>query len=222
MIINILPLTRPQSSLKRFPVVLLFIFTAPVVQSQHLLHQFGKLSRAEKHWVYHHPLVARKAYRITREVLDMTQTELHDSLLDGKANGGQVDAFRHAFWMARLANGIGTRKARKLGLAHEKGNYQDFCKGRTEEGALSDSIASAMDLQNNRTGLELFKQHPRAGKEEMRAIVIDAIIRGKLCILLMDYKSNYYDCSGNRIDPDAWKGKWNIPKCLVGSNTRHL
>lgn len=203
-------------------LIYIFLFLIPGInlRAQQLIKHFRQLSHAEKQWVYAHPFVAKKAFHITQEVLKITQAELTDSLLDGKANGGQVDAFRHAFWMVRLANGIGTRKARLLGIAHEKGNKEDFLKNRTEEGALSDSLASVMDLKNNQAGLELAHLHPRGTLSEMKTIVIDAAIRGKLFILLMDVKNNYYDCSGNKLDMQAWKDHWNIPKCLVTSNTK--
>ena len=41
-------------------------------------------------------------------------------------NGGALDAFKHAFWMARLTQGIGHRASLSLGKAHEKGNYKAF------------------------------------------------------------------------------------------------
>ncbi|MFI5150413.1 MAG: DUF6973 domain-containing protein [Bacteroidia bacterium] len=208
--------------MKRFLLIVILLVAGKSIPAQHLIQQFIKLSNPERHWVYAHPFVAAKSYRITREVLQTTQTEAKDSLLDGNTNGGQVDAFRHAFWMARLSETIGTRKARKLGTAHEKGNYRDFCRGRTEEGALSDSIASVMDMRNNSVGLELALKHPHTPPAEMQKIVIDAILRGKLFVILLDIKGNSYDCSGNLIDLTVWKGKWGIPKCLVGSNTKHL
>ena len=39
-----------------------------------------------------------------------------------------MDAFRHAYWMARLRQEIGKTAARSLGKAHEKENYQTFKK----------------------------------------------------------------------------------------------
>ena len=44
-------------------------------------------------------------------------------LLDKDPSGGQVDAFRHAYWMARLNEEIGKNAAKSLGKAHEKENY---------------------------------------------------------------------------------------------------
>jgi hypothetical protein len=219
---NLLSLIGTVSILKQLPIFCLLLSTASVAGSQNLFHSFQRLSHPEKHWVYKHPFIARKAWHITQEVLQTTQEEIHDSLLDGKANGGQVDAFRHAYWMTRMTLGIGARKARLLGIAHEQGNEADFRKGRTEEGALSDSIASVMDLKNNTVGIELARQYPLSKPAEIRLLVIDAVLRGKLFILLMDVGGNRYDCSGNRIDPAEWKGQWNIPECLVKSNTRHL
>jgi len=50
-------------------------------------------------------------------------------LLDGDASGGQVDAFRHAYWMARLHQEIGKRAAFSLGKSHEKENWKtELCR----------------------------------------------------------------------------------------------
>ena len=63
-----------------------------------------------------------------------------------------MDAFRHAYWMARLTQSIGRKKALKLGEAHELGNYQDYLSGKVEEVHLPDSMSSVMDRWNNRLG----------------------------------------------------------------------
>src|SRR6185369_7369148 len=100
--------------------------------------EFHKLSCPEKRWVIFHLFIAKKTFRLT-QLARATSKELAKSpSLDGDENGGQVDAFRHAYWMALLSQHICWRKARSLGKAHEKGNYREFKKGKTEEGLLPD------------------------------------------------------------------------------------
>ena len=70
-----------------------------------------------------HPFKATKALEISKEVNRISDSIKKTNLLDGDASGGQVDAFRHAYWMARLKQEIGESAARSLGKAHEKENY---------------------------------------------------------------------------------------------------
>ena len=65
--------------------------------------QFKRISSPEKCWVINHIFVAKKAWRITQYVRLQTDSIQKTNMLDGDANGGQVDAFRHAFWMASLS-----------------------------------------------------------------------------------------------------------------------
>ena len=102
----------------------LFLFLPLLSFAQSGSEVFSKLSRPEKCWVVFHPFIAKKAYIISLEARNISRTLEKDSTLDHDADGGRVDAFRHAYWMARLAQEIGWRKARKLGNAHERGNYQ--------------------------------------------------------------------------------------------------
>jgi hypothetical protein len=164
-----------------------------------------------------HPFVAKKAFRITQEVLKVSQEELSDKKLDGKGDGGQVDAFRHCYWMAMLSGSVSPKKAQKLGKAHERGNYLDFKKGRKEEGALPDSVSSEMDLFNNLRGIELRMVHEKESPEQLKTEVIDLILNGKLLIIRTDERGNFLDANHHTIDMTIWKGKWNIPKDLVPS-----
>ncbi|MBK6839510.1 MAG: hypothetical protein IPG90_15685 [Bacteroidetes bacterium] len=66
------------------------------------------------------PVHRKKTWKITEQARMETKSLLLDSRLDGDEDGGQLDAFRHAFWMASLSQKICWRKALKLGIAHEK------------------------------------------------------------------------------------------------------
>jgi hypothetical protein len=201
-------------------ILFMFVLNNTPCFSQGKVQSFRKLSRPEKRWVLSHPLIAGKAFRITQAVLEVTHEEEKDSRLDGRTNGGQVDAFRHAYWMAMLSATISMHKAALLGKAHEKGNRADFLKGKTEERALPDSISCAMDLQNNLTGIAIRKAHPTAGSEEIKQFVISNILQGKLVILNMNAQGEFLDCGDKIIDLQAFKGVWSIPKCLVPSNKK--
>ena len=119
------------------------------------IKNFRKLSCPEKWWVIGHPFVAKKALKISKEARLKTDWVKQNKLLKGEGNGDQVDAFRHTYWMALLTQNIGARKAKRLGVVHEKGNKKQFKKGKKEDGELPDKIGSDMDLFNNQVGIEI-------------------------------------------------------------------
>ena len=143
---------------------------------------------------------------------------LTDSLFDNDENGGQIDAFRHAFWMALLSHHICWRKALNLGVAHEKGNYQAFLKEKREEGFLHDSIGGEMDLINNRIGIETGKALKKTPDEELKLAVRDSVLTGKMKVIRKNSSGSSLDCKGNVIDTVKYNHQWNIPRCLVPSD----
>jgi hypothetical protein len=205
-------------SLKAAFAFLVFVFVIAPCFAQDARHSFHALSKAEKEWVMTHPLIAKKSFRCTQQVLLVCEQEAKDKRLDGKTNGGQVDAFRHAYWMAILSVEIGQRRAHKLGKAHEKGNYQSFRSGKFEEGARPDSLASVMDLFNNERGLELRRRFPADTPDQMKERVIAEILQGKMLMLSMDERGHFLDSNRQQIDSEHWKKSWNIPKVLIPSN----
>ncbi len=201
---------------------LLFILTLSTVGingfAQSPLKQFFKLPRPEKWWVVTHLLVAKKTYKISHYTKLTADSLAHDTILDGDPAGGQVDAFRHAFWMSLLTQEIGWRRAKKLGKAHEKSNYLDFKKHRNEEGILPDKISSDMDFANNDTGIQIGLDFPKIPYDSLKVIIIQKIKNGELLILSKDKNGYYLDCNGNIIDLKKYAGIWEIPKCLTPSN----
>jgi len=186
--------------------------------SQSAFKQFIKLTRPEKWWVMTHPFVAKKAYRISEYATLSADSLTKDTLLDGDPSGGQVDAFRHCFWMSMLTQTIGWRRAKKLGNAHEKGDYLDWKKHRNEEGILPDKVSSDMDFVNNDTGIQLGLDFPETPRDSLKFIIIQKIKDGELIIIKKDHFGNCLDCNGNIIDLKKYYGLWEIPKCLVPSN----
>lgn len=187
--------------------------------AQGKLSQWRKLSRPEKIWVLTHPFIAKKAFKLTQKAIAST-AELKQLKGLGGENGGQLDAFRHSYWMALLTQRIGSRKAYRLGLAHEKGNKLMFRKHLLEEGAMPDSVSSAMDMANNQVGIDVGKKYDKSKLDvELRAWLISKILQGEMKIICMNSSGTFIDCSGKPIDMALWQGKWNIPKCLCSSNS---
>lgn len=196
-----------------------FILSISLSFAQKTLHQnFKKLSCPEKWWVISHPFIAKKTYVLTQKAIDVSKEIKKDTALDGDENGGQVDAFRHAYWMALLTQNIKPHKALRLGIAHEKGNKLNFNKSITEEETLPDSVSCVMDMENNKTGIELGKTNISMNQEELKQFIKKQILLGQMKIISKDNSGNFLDCSGNKIIMETFKGKWNIPKCLKPSN----
>ncbi|PKP22341.1 MAG: hypothetical protein CVU05_04305 [Bacteroidetes bacterium HGW-Bacteroidetes-21] len=182
---------------------------------------FKRLSCAEKRWVLFHPCVAGEAHKISLEALEISKSIKKDTLLDGDENGGQLDAFRHAYWMARLTQEIGWRRAASLGKAHEKGNYRMYRKGRLEEGTLPDEASGRMDFLNNDVGIETGKRFPEVLPEFLVESIIQMILEGKLYIISKDAQGNFLNCQGNIISKTEMQGKWENDKCIIPSVKTH-
>ena len=169
-----------------------------------------------------HPFIAKKTFHLTQQVIHVCDSLLKDSTLDADPNGGQLDAFRHAYWMASLVQRIKPNKAYALAIAHEDGNKLDFEKNKMEEGVRPDSMGTVMDIVNDQIGIEIgvqnrLKKIPGAEIEMIR-LVIEMIEKGELRVLLKNKTGEYLDCEIHPISLETWKGKWGIPKCLVRSD----
>ncbi len=197
-----------------FLILLLPFYTS----AQSNWQQFKKLQSAQKTWVLLHPFKAKEAQKISREVTRVADSMKSSPLLDGDAAGGQVDAFRHAFWMALLQQQIGENAARSLGKAHEKDNYKTYKARKLEDGVIPDKIASEMDLFNNEVGLTLSRKDNNLPKNGLIYRAINVILQGKLRVIKKDAKGNFLTCDGMKISTESLKGKWENNKCLVNSN----
>lgn len=198
-------------------IIIVILFLPLISFSQSPASGFKKLSRPEKWWVVLHPFVAKKAYNISREARSISKEMEQDTLLDHDADGGQVDAFRHSYWMARLTQEICRRKAVALGNAHERGNYLDFKKRRSREELFSDSVAGAMDLFNNKIGIDEGSKNKTLAKEELQKLIRTKILDGEMKIILKDDNGNSIDCDMNIINLKKYSEVWNVPRCLVNS-----
>lgn len=85
-------------------------------------------------------------------------------------NNGHMDAFRHAYWNALMADKFGQDFATRFGTAHEgvPGNEAD---------------REAMDLYNNSVGRRIAREHPDASREELAGLVRGAVERGEMVVI---------------------------------------
>jgi hypothetical protein len=180
--------------------------------------QFFSLSLPEKKWAIFHPVAAIKVKRIEDECIKTYDQRELRSLLDSFPSGGKLDAFRHVYSMAAFSQKIKTRKVRKLGIAHEKGNYRQFLKNKLEEGEKPDSLSSVMDLQNNELGLAIGTSNRNSDLRALGQLVLKNINEGKAVIFKRNSKGQYLDCSGEVVDLKKYDGEWYVPKCLERSD----
>ncbi|MDP1800605.1 MAG: hypothetical protein Q8L81_04590 [Bacteroidota bacterium] len=172
--------------------------------------------KQELWWSVWHPFAALKVKKIHKKVSIVYNANNTKLLLDGYTTGGRLDAFRHAFFMAAFAQKIKIKKLRKLGIAHEKGNYRQFLKRQSENGELPDSLGSVMDLANNELGFKIGSENKKKTLEELKGEVIKEINNGK-ALVMKRANGSYVDCNNKIIDSLSYKGKWFVPKCLVPS-----
>ncbi|MET2986120.1 DUF6973 domain-containing protein [Aureibaculum conchae] len=205
------------TSLKKIGIPIL-LFALLTSCSPKLKQSYSSLSKPERTWVIFHPFKAKKAYQISREALITADSIGKENTIGNDMNGGQLDAFKHSFWMAKSAQSIGKNAALSLGRAHEKGNYQTFKKRQLEDGIAPDKPASDMDLFNNHVGASLGKQYKKASKKTVINHLLVAIRQGKLRMLKKDASGNFLDCKGQIIPINSLKGKWENDKCLVPTN----
>ena len=198
-------------------VLFYFLFVAffMVSAQDSNLKKFRILSGPEKCWVIFHPFIAKKVLIISEKARVITKEVLLRMVLEGSGDGDQIDAFRHAFWMASLAQEIGKRRARCLGEKHEKGNYKDYKQRRFEDGVIPDKISSEMDLFNNEIGFEIGIKYTGL---DLKSRVVEAVLNGDCKVVRKDITDNFIDCEGNLIPIENLKGKWENNKCLVWSN----
>ena len=177
--------------------------------------QKAKASGPEIIWAIGHPFVAAKAKRLTKRALQITDSiEKADVFKD--RSGGQLDAFKHALWMALLAREIKAGKAYKLGLAHEKYNRKQARKGKGG----GDKAASDMDLWNNNMGLKLGQGNKTISEKALIDLVIKAVQQGKMRIIRKNGAGESLDENGKVIDKALLKN-WENPRCLVPSNYKY-
>lgn len=203
--------------MKKLLTILLGLFLLNSCSSVNF-NKFKKLSKPHKNWVVWHPFKAEKALKISEEARRVSDSIGKTDLLDKDASGGQVDAFRHAYWMARLNQYIGKRASLSLGKAHEKDNYLTYKKKKLEDGIIPDKASMEMDLYNNSVGVTLTTKNSATSKNGLIYKIVNAIRSGRMKIIKKDKNGQFLTCKGEIINKDSLKGKWKNNKCLVASN----
>ena len=186
------------------------------LQAQSNWELFKSQSGPLKMWALVHPFKAKKAFKISNEVIKVSDSIATTNLLDKDKAGGQVDAFRHAYWMAILQIEIGKKAALSLGKSYEKANYKSFKKGGLEDGITSDFASKEMDVFNNKMGLKYTSKGDVRSKRGLICKIVNAIKRGDLKVIKKDSFGNYLTCNGIIILKEDLK-KWKNSKCLIAS-----
>ena len=165
-------------------------------------------------WGICHPFIAIKVKNISKRSMFVTDSIGKKNVLIGKS-GGNLDAFKHSFWMARLAQNIKERKARRIGIIHEKVNYRQHKRALRKGKCVQDSTASLMDLKNNEEGIKIGANNKNITEQELIKKIIFAVENGEFFVVSKDEKGNYLNCNGVIIiNKDC---KWNKGRCLVKS-----
>lgn len=87
-----------------------------------------------------------------------------------QGNDGHRDAFRHAYWNARLTQEFGADWTRAYTTAHEgiPGNPAN---------------REAMDLYNNSIGIQIGAANPKATPDELAKLIQEAVTDGKMVVM---------------------------------------
>ena len=206
--------------MKKLFLLVLILTTSICLFAQEKTVRISDLCKQEKHWAILHPFAAKKAKKIVPLVRAEVRQMIAENKIDSLIHGGQADAYRHALWMALIAKHIGEKKARKIGQLHEAGNKTAFYKSLKEDNSLQDSISCQMDLLNNDLGIAYGIGFKDKSDNEIKEIILSAILNGEFFILFRNKKNEFMDCEGNAVYvQDRVKNKtWYLPYCLVTSN----
>ncbi len=96
-----------------------------------------------------------------------------DGLPNGDRNNDHNDAFRHAYWNARLTQEFGEDWTRRFATAHESAPGNEAPR-------------EAMDLYNNEVGRSIATSHPDASPEELARLVRAAVESGDTVVISSD------------------------------------
>lgn len=189
--------------------LLILLFFGLQAYSQH------SISKYEYRWALWHPFAALKIKKQLPKALAIYKSIEQQKKLDTLTFGGKLDAFRHSFTMAYLARSIKTKKLRKLGIAHEKGNKRGFYKNQLELTERADSLACEMDLRNNELGFLIGSVNKKVTDEVLKQLILSEIKNGEAWYLKRNKKNEYLTCDNQIIHLPDYKGIWSVPKCLI-------
>lgn len=143
--------------------------------------QAQRKGRYQYMWAITHPIAAIQVNHIYKKYYITYQEVKNQKILDSIENGGKLDAFRHAFFMACFAQKIASKKLIKLGIAHEKDDVRYYLKRKKMEFQdIPDSASIQMDLYNNQIGIEIGKKYKKLPVIQIRDTIIQYIHTKKL------------------------------------------
>jgi hypothetical protein len=135
----------------------------------------------------------------------------HERFPDQGVEDGHNDAFRHAYWNARMVQEYGADWAARFGTAHESlpGNSAD---------------REAMDLYNNEVGRQVAMANPDASPEELADLVEQAVRDGDTVVIDRGGELAYSDDvppggTGEADDPPTEPGAAPDSETSGGSDT---
>lgn len=164
-----------------------------------------------------HPLVAKKAQKIAVEARLVSDSLQKLEQWRDQSASGRKDAFRHAYWMFYTCLELGEKRAKTLGIAHEKGNERDLKRGRLEEGERADNVAIAMDYYNNQKAIELALNQKTGGKVNGILFLLDALKAGRFKIIAQNNQGQYLDKEGRILEEADWSSRQDSPRVLISS-----
>jgi hypothetical protein len=194
-----------------------FIAVVLILLPYSAFSQWNQLSKPEKKWAIWHPFAALKVKKMSVKCYQIYNSLTIRNQLDTFSNGGQLDAFRHCFFMAAFTQKIKIKKIRKLGQAHEKGNYTHFSNNIKEDGELPDSIGTVMDLFNNELGFNYSKQHRKIELQQLALQILQLIKTGEALIVKRNSMATFLTCDDAPLKKETLK-LWKNEKCLVKSD----
>lgn len=201
--------------------VFLTVFALAIVQqsdAQDLWSKYRSVPFAQKVWAATHIRHAADMYRISVECRDYAASQLGIYPLDSSSWGGTADAFRHGYWMARLAQQHPLRICLSLGRAYERSNRQAFRQQRRQGQFLYDRASQEMDLRNNRIGADLGLSMRDSSATAVADAVKKMIISGQFYVIAATREGHFMTADGGAVAPCDVPKCWNNGKTLTKSS----
>lgn len=107
---------------------------------------------------------------VLRQIAALPPGERADALRSWPGNDGHNDAFRHAYWNARMTAEFGEAWTKAFTTAHEGNNP-------------GSSTREAMDLYNNEVGRAIAVANPNASPSQLADAVKQALDEGRLVVI---------------------------------------
>ncbi|WP_016700724.1 WXG100 family type VII secretion target [Actinoalloteichus spitiensis] len=120
-------------------------------------------------------------YRLQQEAYVVSEQQFGDP---DNTTHNHVDAFRHAYWNARMTQEFGAEWSEAFATAHER---------KPENGRYPE----AMDLYNNERGREIGTSNPNASPDQIASQVRQSVDQGDMVVISQDGRLAYSDQVGH-------------------------